>query len=569
MMESAPIGTVVTRRRRLSPPSADVVATLLAGAVVTSLVLVPLLVLAWRSVTPSGSITLDSYRAAFAGVPLLDVAWTTTLFAAGSAALGLGLGVALAFVLVRTDLPGRRALFLVAVAPLVLPGVLHAVAWIFLAAPESGVLSDVPGMPSAFGLGGMVLVEGMRLAPLALLLVAAALRNGDPALEEAARVAGAGPLATLRRVTLPMLRPALAAAALLLFLRAVGSFEVPALLGIPDRTWAFTSRIWLSLGTSGNDSADAAAASMPLLALTVLGTVALAFMLRRPRAREGVTGRVHRHAPIELGRWRAPALVAVLAYLGAAVALPLAALCWMSTQPFLARPSSEALGRASLGAYARLFEDDVTLGSLRNSVVFGAAAALAATGLATVVAWFALRARTRARHLLDGLAFLPIAIPGLVLGVGLLQLFLRGPVLLYGSATAVVLGLVARYLPYATRFAGAGLARLARELEEAAQVEGVGWWPMIRHVTLPLAAAAIGAAWLAVFTVAFTDVSLALVLSSPGNEVVGVRIWSLYESGRWDELAALGIVTVAAVIVVGCASLTLGRAAARRARALG
>lgn len=565
------VGTTTSARAHalgFRMPRTDTVVVVVAAVVVAALVLVPLLVLAWRSVTPAGDLSLDSYRAAFADVPLREVAGTTALFAVGATAIGLVLGGALAFVLMRTDLPARRGLLVVAVAPLILPGVLHAIAWVFLAAPESGILSDLPGVPSAFGLGGMVLVEGMRLVPVALLLIAASLRRGDPAFEEAARVAGAGRLGTLRRVTLPLSRPALVAAAVLLLLRAVGSFEVPTLLGIPGRTWVFTSRVWLALGTSGSTSANAAAAAVPLLLVTVLGAAVLALLLRRPRTHEAVTGRGYRHRPIELGRWRYPVLAAVLAYLTVAVALPVAALGWMSTQPFLARPSSASLRRMSGDAYRRLLEDQVTVGAIRNSVVLGGLAALVATVLAAVVAWNALRSRSAARHLLDGLALLPIAIPGLVLGVALLQVFLRGPILLYGTATALVLGLVARYLPYATRFTGAGLARLGRDLEEAARVGGVGWWPTLRRVTLPLAAAAVGAAWLAVFAIAFTDVSLALVLSSPGSEIVGVRIWSLYESGRWDELAALGVVTVTAVVALGLACLALGRVAARRSRAL-
>ena len=229
----------------------------------------------------------------------------------------------------------------------------------------------------------------------------------------------------------------------------------------------------------------------------------------------------------------------------------MAALVWMSTQPFLASPSSQALARASLEAYRSLVEDDLTVTALRNSAVFGGAAALIATALAAVVAWSALRTQVRSRaDLLDALAFLPIVVPGIVLGVGFLQLFLRSPVALYGTALALILGLTTRYLPYGTRFTGAGLARVGREMEEAARVGGAGWWQTFRRVTLPLMAAALGAAWLAVFTVAFTDVSLALVLASPGNEVVGVRIWSLYESGRWDELSALGMPRPCTVVVL-------------------
>lgn len=567
-MVDSPIAMSSRLRRYVRRPRADVVVTTVTTILVLALVAVPLTLLVWRSFTPGGELSLDAYRTAFSGVPLLDVAWTTAAFALGSTALALVVGATLAFVFVRTDLPARRLLLVVALAPLALPGVLQTIAWIFLAAPESGLLSTIPGVPSVFGLGGMVIVEGLRLAPLALLLVAAALRSGDPALEEAAVVAGARRAAVIRRVTLPLLRPALLAATLLLVLRCVGSFEVPALLGIPERTWVFTSRVWLALGSSGIDPSAAAASSMPLLGVTLAGTLLLVLVLRRPRTYAVVTGKAFRHRPLELGRWRIPVLGAVTAYLLLTVALPLAALAWMSTQPFLARPSGAALGRADLGAYSRLLEDDVTLGAIRNSILFSALAGVIATALATVVVWTALRARSRARHTLDVLAFLPIAVPGLVLGIGLLQLFLRTPVVLYATAAALVLGYVARYLPYSTRIAGAGLGRLGREHEEAARVGGARWWPTLRRVTLPLAATAIAAAWLATFAVALTDVSLSLVLSSPGNEVIGVRIWALYEGGEWDDLAALGVVTIAGIAILGAATATLGRIAARRARAL-
>ena len=220
--------------------------------VLVVLVVIPVVLLVWRSLTPGGSLSLDAYRAAFAGVSLVSLTATTVAFAAGSSLLGLALGTGLAVALVGTDLPGRRVLIVLTLAPLLLPGVLQTIAWIFLAAPNSGALSGIPALPSVFGLGGMIFVEGIRLAPLALLLVGAALRAGDPALEEAALMAGAGRAAVLRRVTLPLLRPALAATGLLLAIRALGSFEVPALLGIPDRTWVFTSRIWLSLDAGGD-----------------------------------------------------------------------------------------------------------------------------------------------------------------------------------------------------------------------------------------------------------------------------------------------------------------------------
>ena len=480
------------------------------------------------------------------------------------------LGVGLAVALVRTDIPARGSLAVLVVAPLVLPGVLQTIAWIFLAAPTSGLLSGIPGVPSVFGLGGMVLVEGLRLAPIAFLLVAAALRAGDPALEEAALVAGVGRAALLRRVTLPLLRPALLAAGALLVLRALGTFEVPTLLGAPERTWVFTTRVWLNLGSSDGGVAEAAAASVPLLACTLVGATLAAWGMRGAGRRQVVSGRAHRAHRLALGRWRLPVLAGVVGYVVVAVALPLGALVWMSTQPYLTPVSNAALGRASTDAYRALVEDEGVRGAVRNSLAYGTAAGVLACALAVLVCWTSLRSggRRRAPVALDAVAFLTLAVPGLVLGVGFLAVALRGGAVLYGTAALLVLGYVARYLPYATRIAGPGLARVGSDLDDVARVSGVGWWQTLGRVVLPLAAASFAAAWIAVLSVALTDVSLSLVLYTPSTEVLGVRIWALYESGRWDELAALGVITTVVVAALGLVGLGAARSATggRRAR---
>src|SRR6478609_1594137 len=185
-MRSNQASAVTIARPRRWLPDAEVVALVGVLIVLALLVVVPVALLVWRSLTPGGSVSLDAYRVAFDGVSLASLTMTTVAFAVGAALLGLTLGTALAVALVGTDLPGRRVVLVLALSPLLLPGVLQTIAWIFLAAPQSGALSGIPGMPSVFGLGGVIFVEGIRLAPIALLLVGAALRAGDPALEEAA-----------------------------------------------------------------------------------------------------------------------------------------------------------------------------------------------------------------------------------------------------------------------------------------------------------------------------------------------------------------------------------------------
>ena len=569
-MRSNQASAVTIARPRRWLPDVEVFALVGVLIVLALLVVVPVALLVWRSLTPGGSVSLDAYRVAFDGVSLASLTMTTVAFAVGAALLGLTLGTALAVALVGTDLPGRRVVLVLALSPLLLPGVLQTIAWIFLAAPQSGALSGIPGMPSVFGLGGMIFVEGIRLAPIALLLVGAALRAGDPALEEAALMAGAGRASVLRRVTLPLLRPALAATAVLLAIRALGSFEVPALLGMPNRTWVFTSRVWLSLGEGQEGLSGAAAASVPLLCLTALGSLALAgASAPAAGARGGLGSRLqaHTHGAAALAPARARRRLGVRGRRRH----PAAARARVDEHPAVphaghARVPRPRRARGVLGGVPRrphrhgAPELDRRLEHRRGP-----------------------RVRPRCGHRLDCPArpdtravrsrmrshFSRSRFPASCSGWRSSASSSRAPIALYGTAAALVLGYLARYLPYASRFAGGGLARLGRDLEDAARVSGVGWWPMISRIVLPLALASLAAAWLAVFAVALTDVSLSLVLYAPGSEVLGVRIWSLYQGGAWNELAALGVVISAVTVALGLAALALGRTSVRGFRALG
>ena len=210
--------------------------------------LVPLGYLVWGAFFDEGGATLDFFREAYTTYGLGSLALDSLAFAVGSSALAIGLGSGLAFLVVRTDIALKPVATVASLVPLIVPG-MYTVAWIMLASPRAGALGTLPGGSELdiFGIGGMIFVQGMHLSPLAFLLVAAALRTMDPSLEESAMVSGARRATVLRRITLPLLRPALLAAALVLSVRGLESFEVPALLGIPDGVWVFTSRIWRSL----------------------------------------------------------------------------------------------------------------------------------------------------------------------------------------------------------------------------------------------------------------------------------------------------------------------------------
>lgn len=525
---------------------------LLAGSVVLIgyLTLLPLAYLLWQAFFDGGTPTLEFFRDAYAAYGLGELAWNSLLFAFGSTVLAVTAGTMLAYIVVRTDVPARTLLFVGALVPLVVPGVLYTIAWIFLASPRIGALNKLlepivgPGAFDVFSLWGMILVEGLHLAPLAFLLMAAAFRSMDPALEEAAIASGAGPWTAFRRVTLPLMRPALTASILILAIRAVEAFEVPALLGLPGGTWVFTSRIWRSLGEYPPAYGRAGAYALSLLTLALIGVLAHTLLSRRSRSFQTVTGKGFRPRPVQLGAWRWPATIAVVAYIAVAAVLPLLVLLYVSTQPFYSSLSLDGLSQMTLDSYASLLGDEQLLRAAKNSLLLGVGCATAVMLAMAVVSWLLVRTQIRGRWLVDGLAFLPIAIPGLVLGVALLIIYLRFPVPVYGTLWILFIAYFTRFMPYGIRSSSISMAQIGRELEESAQVAGASWWSTFRRVLLPLMLPGLVAGWIYIMLVSLRELSTSILLYSPGNEVLSIVIWERYENGAFPELAALGILMV-------------------------
>ena len=565
VMEAAPrrLGRV-GRARRLFRPEV----LLFGGAVVLIgyLTLLPLAYLIWQAFFDDGAPTLDFFREAYAAYGLGELMWNSLVFAFGSTVLAVTIGTLLAYVVVRTDVPARTLLFVAALVPLVVPGVLYTIAWIFLASPRIGALNQLlepifgPGAINVFSLWGMILVEGLHLAPLAFLLMAAAFRSMDPALEEAATASGAGVVTAFRRVTLPLMRPALSASILILGIRAVEAFEVPALLGLPGGTWVFISRIWRSLGEYPPAFGRAGAYALSLLTLALIGVLAHTLLSRRGRSFQTVTGRGFRPRPVQLGAWRWLAAAAVLVYVVIAAVLPLLVLLYVSTQPFYSSPSVEGLSQMTLDSYRELLDDEQLVRAAKNSLLLGVGCATAVTLSMAVVSWFLVRTRMRGRWLVDGLAFLPIAIPGLVLGVALLVIYLRAPVPVYGTLWILFIAYFTRFMPYGIRSNAISMTQIGRELEESAHVSGASWWSTFRRILLPLMLPGLVAGWIYIMLVAFRELSTSIVLYSPGNEVLSIVIWERYENGAFPELAALGLLMV---LVTGALAAVAYRLSAR------
>ncbi|MDT5304125.1 MAG: iron(III) transport system permease protein, partial [Mycobacterium sp.] len=403
------------------------------------LVLSPLVYLVWRGLTSGDGFGLGNIVAAYNVPGTGEMLLNSFLFAGGSALVSTVTGTALAFFCVRSNAPLKPLLYAASIVPLIVPGILYTIAWVYLVGGNVGVIKrafDTIGLgfvvPDAFSLPGMILIDGLHLAPLVFLLMYAAFRSTDPSLEESAMMSGATVPQTVRRVTLPLVRPALLGAVLIMVVRGLESFETPAVLGMPSGTWVFTSRIYDALHTYPIRYDQASIYSLSLLMITVFGLLLVQHMNRRSERYQTVTGKGFRPRTLDLGKWRWPVSIGFVVYFLVAVVAPLLILLWMSLLPYYQAPGIQPLSSVGLSNYAELFTTRGITQSIKNSVILALASATAVMLFTAVISWLVLKSKFRGRRLLDLLASFPLAMPGLVLGVALIFIYLRSPLPIYG-----------------------------------------------------------------------------------------------------------------------------------------
>ena len=550
------------RRRPASRPwtqsLADVVmgrrgVTALVVLIVAVLSLVPAIYLVIGAFSVDGAFTWSGFREAYVENDHLGWLLANSFeFACGATLVSLALGSALAFLQTRTDVPFKPLIFASSVMPLLVPPLQYATGWMILAGPGNGVLTNLPGLGglNVYGMGGMIVVQGLLSTPLAFLMVSSALVGMDPSLEESARASGASWPEVFRKVTLPLLRQAMLGAALLMFVQMIDSFEIPAILGLRSRTYVFTSQIYFSLQQGGNP-AEAGAIGLGLLVIAIT-----ALLLSRLATRRGstatITGKAFRPrlVPLRGARWIAGAFVIV--YTVIAFVLPLLALVYTALLPYYQAPSSAAFHAMSLHNFTALKDLDGLDSSLRNSLVVAAVSATGVSIITLISSWLMARwMGPRLQRVMDSLLFMPIVMPGIILGLAVSYIFLRISIVpVYGTLWIFVVAFLSRYLPWGSRFSNAAVTQVSVELEEAGLVSGASRLDVFRRVLLPLVFSSIVAGWLYIFVLAFREVSAAILLYSPDTQVVSVLMWQMANSGDLPSLAALGVLLIAVLSIV-------------------
>ncbi len=533
-----------------------------------------ILLLAWLTLVPlaevfvtsftssrsafAGSFTLANYTGVFGNPTTYELMWNSVVFAVGNCCVACALGTGLAWVIERTNTPYRRLFYIVTLLPLIVPDIVMTIAWIFLMSPETGALNAA--LRGAFGLrsppfniytlGGMIWVQGLSSSPLVFLLVSSALRLMDTSLEEAASTSGASALKTIRHVTAPLMLPAIVSVVLIVLIRGLEAFEVPALIGLPSRIFVFTSKIYQAIAQAPSDYGTATALAAILAVISLAGILVYQRLTRRAERFATVKGKAYRARPIDLGWWRYVTLGALCVYGLLMVGLPMLVLVWMSLVPFAAAPSVQMLGRLTLDNYRQMLALPNVAVALRNGLAVSAATAVGTVVMSGLVAWIALRSRLPGRRLLETLSFVPIAVPGTVLGTALLALYVGFPIPIYGTLVVLFLAYTTRFLPLGMRVASGTLVQLHPELEEAAAVSGGGWWVRFRMILLPLMRPGLLAGAIYIFIVSFRELSSSAVLTGPNNMVMAVLIFELQDSGLYPQVSALAVLMVVAMAIM-------------------
>jgi iron(III) transport system permease protein len=491
--------------------------------------------------------TLENFQRLFTDPSFLDPLITTAIIATSSAVICCVVAAPMGWLVARADMPFGRTVRALVTASFVTPPFLGAIAWEILAAPNSGLLNQIyraltgqdEPLFDIYSLSGVVFVVSCYTFPYVFVLVANALDRIPAELEEASSILGGKRWYTARRVTIPLVLPALLAGAMVAFLQAITLFGSPAILALPAGFHTMTTKIW-SLFQYPPKPELAAAASLPLLVLTIILLRAQARILGR-RGYSVVGGKFGTPRLIPLGRWRWVAFALCILVLLNPIFLPYGALLNATFSPVATQFVTFKTATLHNVDFV-LFELSATRLAVTNTMILGAATATLGTLMALIIAYVTARQAVTGHRFLGFLATAPIAIPGIVLGVGLFLSYTRPPFVLYGTLWILLVAFLTISLPSAYQQLQANFRTIHPELEEASRILGATRLQALRQITAPLMRTGVIATWCFIFVGVTRELSAAIILFTSETKVVSVLIFDLNESGDLGAISVIGIV---------------------------
>ena len=518
-----------------------------------------------------GPLTLANFVDVYSDPGTYEVLVNTLFFAVGSVSVALFFAVPLSWLLMRTDIPFKKTFYVLLTVGILVPVFLRTIAWILLLSPRIGLVNqwlvqifNLDGPPlSLYNIPGMALIQGVSFVPGAFFMLAAAYRSMDPALEEAAHTSGVSKLRTFWKINIPITMPAIAAVMVYLFMTGIAVFEVPAIIGLPARVLVLSSLIYTSTSppTGLPDYGTAGAYGGVMLLAGLIFAYFYVRLVKQGKKYTVITGRGYRPREIALGRWKWPAIAFVLLYLAMEVFIPFLVLVWASLLPYLQLPSAQALSTLTLKHYIAI-PDYAGARPFINTFILMFGVPTVAMALSVLVSWVVIRTQVSFRGTLDTIAFLPHAIPGILVAVGLgyLGLAYRDYFPLYGTVFIIMVAHIINWIAYGTRTTNGVMIQVHRELEEAGKVAGASTPRVLWRIVLPLIAAGVLNSWIWIGMLSYREVTMALTLYTRNNVVISTIVWQFWGSGWIPEVSALGVVLIIfAVIVVGGMRIVLSR----------
>ncbi len=533
-------------------------------ALFVALVIVyPLVQVLIRSIVVDGQPSLEHYRAVFGRARNYEAIWNSVWVSLLSTLLATVIGTVTAFLVQRTDVPLKGLLRFLLILPFAIPPLFSAMGWVQLAGPVgivSNIYKSVAGTTTVpwniYGAAGIIFVLGITKYPFVFITVAGALQRMDASLEEAARTSGAGTFRIMSGITLPLVRPAILGGALLAFVSCIDNFGIPAVLGLRVQFHVLTTRIYEALSIP--DLPLATAMSMLLVLLAAFAV----WLLGRFEGRAGehaiIAGKAIRPHIISLGRSRPWVTLLLLLAIVVIVLLPLFALVVTSLQPYYGAPLTA--DNVTLGNYESVLGTSAAIRGIRNSLLLAPLAATILIVVSSLLSYLHVKTRMPGTGLLDSIGMVPFALPGSVIGVGMILAWSNPPIgpTLYGTIWILLVAYLMRYMAFGLRSARASLLQIHASLEEAGSTSGASRLRVLRDITFPLMRPGMIAGWVLIFMSAFNELTVSVLIWSARNETIGVWIFLMQDSGFAGRASALAVAILPIILVMFLLTQWLG-----------
>jgi iron(III) transport system permease protein len=554
-------------------------------AILGFLVIYPILTLLVGALTDTNPVvegidlqrlSVTNFLTVLANPNVAEALFNTLIACGGGTLIAVVIGLAFSWIVVRTNTPFKGFIAAASILPLFAPPLVAGVAWAILGSPKTGLINTMFKWMGSdwrvdfYSLWGLVFVFGIYYAPYVYMFTSSALRNMDPSLEEAAEISGASAFSTLFSVTFPLIMPAIVSGMLLSFVVMLGIYGIPAVLGAPINLSVLTTYIFKLTNWSPPLYNTAAAVAIILMAVTGL-LVFLQQKVLSGRSYTTVAGKAYRPRNLDLGRWRWFTFALGIVYLIVVVVLPTLALIVAAFRKFMFIRDVSSLFDArqySLMHFHSIFDNPLTIRSIYNAVEVGVVTAVVGGALAFAIGYTIHRTNLAGRRSIDLISTLPVAIPGLVVGVAYLWAWIGIPGGLYGTIWILALAFIARFMPDTVKALSTSFMQIHRELEEAAWVCGKGMLGTIRTIVLPLARPSVLAAMTLLFVLAIRELGSSLFLYTSNTMVMSVLLLDYYEGGNLGKTAAFSLVqTILLGVLIGGANwLSRGQAQGSVAR---